>query len=310
MPNTLTFWQGNRDPAIAETLTIGGVPKNLTGCTVKFKMRAPGSLSAFKIDAAATIVSAAVGTVQYPWQLVDVADALGAYLAWWEVTTTATGNKQDMNEVLIQFLAHAPVSRDYVELEEFKKTIALDGLSFADLDVKKVLSAAARKVDEIADRRFYADADALQVRYYSPDNAWTLHVDDIVTVTSLKTDDGGDGTFENTWTLNTDYTREPLNAAADGKPWEKLCVHPSSSFYFPVSYPRSVELTGKFGWASVPQPISIATTMLAHRYLKRVRESPTGVAGFGLDGAVVRFMSVDSDVMDLVGDYSRKVLVA
>jgi hypothetical protein len=34
------------------------------------------------------------------------------------------------------------------------------------------------------------------------------------------------------------------------------------------------------------------------------------VVGFGMDGAVVRMMSIDPDVEDLLTPYSRKVLVA
>lgn len=304
MPSILQWFTGNRDPSIAETLTIAGVAKDLTGCTVKFKMRAVGS-STLKVDAAATIVTPAAGTVRYDWAAADV-DTAATYLVWWEVTTTATGKTQDMGEAIIQILAHADGTNNYVGLEEFKTTLEMSAETFADADIMVALSAGSEKVEDITGRRFYADSDATQVRYYTPTNSDYLNIDDVITITSLKTDDAGDGTFENTWVANTDFIREPLNAAADGRPWERLSAHPSGGFSFPTSYPRAVEITGKFGWTTVPSTVKTATSILAHRYLKRLRETPLGIAGIGLDGAAVRIVSVDPDVRELLEPFIRR----
>lgn len=310
MPDLLQWYIGNRDPSVSETLTKGGVAFDLSSSTVKFKAREVGSATLL-IDATAVIVSAIAGTVRYDFTASDASTGLlsaaRSALVWWEVTTS--GKLQDMGEALIQILPHSE-AQNYIALEQFKHTLSLSNETFADADITTALSAASRGIDEIAGRRFYADADATAVRYYSPSDAWTLYVDDIITVTSLKTDDSGDGTFENTWTLNTDYIREPLNAAADSEPWTKLCVHPNGSYYFPTSYPRSVELTGKFGWAVVPAQIRQATTIAAHRLLRRAREVPFGIAGIGLDGAAVRIVATDPDVQALVAPFSRSVLVA
>jgi hypothetical protein len=306
VPNLLRWYVGNRDPSIEETITIGGVAVNLSGKTVRFKMRAVGS-SALKVDSAVSNSPGIDGVVRYDWLTADV-DTAGNYLIWWEVDTA--GEKQDMAEALIEILAHAPVTADYIELEEFKATITMGGETYADLDIKNAITSASRWVDEETSRRFYPDADATQVRYYTPWREDVLMVDDIITITSLKTDDGGDGTFENTWTLNTDYTREPLNASADSEPWTLLRRHPTGSFYFPTSYPRTVELTGKFGWNSPPAAIKTATTIQAHRLLKRMREVPFGVAGIGLSGEAVRIVGIDPDAASLIRPYSRRVLVA
>lgn len=310
MPNLLTWYVGNRSPSISEDIKVGGVAFDLSASTVQFKMRLVGA-SALTVDQPAVIVSAPAGTVRYDWSAADVTaigTTGGTFLVWWQVTTA--GKTQDVGEALIEFIAHAPTSQMYVELEDLKKTLQLDGLNYANLDLKDIIAAASRKVNDHTERRFYLDADANQVRYYTPDDPWTLYVDDIVTVTSLKTDDAGDGTFENTWVANTDYVAYPLNAVTDAEPWTHFCVHPSGSFTFPTAMPRSVELTGKFGWSAVPWQVKLATKMLAHRYVKRVREAATGVVGFGMDGAVVRVMSVDPDIEDLLGPFCRRVFVA
>ena len=304
----LSHTKGNRSPSLADTIRVDGVAFDLTGSTVKFKMRAEGS-STLKVDTAAVVVLAAAGTVRYDWAALDV-DTAGDYLFWWEVTLPSA-KTQDTPEFELVISEHVPSSPSlYVQVEEFKSTIELSGTSFSDEDVKVALRSACRAIDEICGRRFYPDADAAQVRYYSPDNYWTLYVDDIVTVTTLKTDDGGDGTFENTWTLNTDYIREPLNAAADSQPFTKLCVHPTGTHFFPVNFPRSVELTGKFGWPSVPAQVEEATGLLAHRLIKRARQAPFGISGMGIDGVAVRIMMNDPDVMMLLRPFMRDALVA
>jgi hypothetical protein len=250
-----------------------------------------------------------VGGVRYDWAALDV-DTLGEYLGWWQVTLASlkTQDTPEFEFVVVDHVAASPTL--YVQVEEFKSTIELSGTSFSDEDVKVALRSACRAIDEICGRRFYPDTDASQVRYYSPDNYWTLDIDDIVTITTLKTDDGGDGTFENTWTLNTDYTAEPLNAAADAQPFTRLCVHPTSRFILPVQFPRSVELTGKFGWLAAPAQVEEATGLLAHRLLKRARQAPFGISGMGIDGMAVRIMMNDPDVMMLLRPFMRDVLVA
>ena len=365
--------KNNRSPSLYDTIRIDGVPFDLTGSSVKFKMRAEGVTSPLKVDTAATVMAGSttltgahilpqgtltvastsgflasgallvggtqyveyeaitattflgcskgtgtiaggaavvqVGGVRYDWAAADV-DTAAEYLGWWEVTLPSA-KTQDTPEFELVIVEHSAFSPSlYIQVEEFKSTIELSGTSFSDEDVKMALRSACRAVDEICGRRFYLDADASQVRYYSPDNPWTLYIDDISTITTLKTDDDGDGTFENTWTLNTDYYVDPLNAVYESRPWSKLCVHPSGTYLFPTNYPRSVELTGKFGWPVVPAQVEEATTLLAHRLLKRARQAPFGISGLGLDGSVVRIMMSDPDAMMLLRPFMRDALVA
>lgn len=192
----------------------------------------------------------------------------------------------------------------YLTMEEFKYSAEMTGYNFADGDIPTALEAASRGIDEYCGRRFFADADATSVRYYSPAGPYFVEIDDIVSCGTFATDLDGDGTFETVWTENIDFALEPLNAAADGKPFEKVRVLWPGSNRLPCWH-RSVEVTGQFGWATVPGPVKQATSIMASRLLKRGREAPFGVVGFGLDNIAVRISPVDPDLRFLLEPYIR-----
>jgi len=83
---------GDRLPAISATVTDGrptltspqGSPVDLSGASVRFVMVALDS-GTLAVDAKATVVDAAAGTVRYDWAEGDT-DAAGAYLGEWQIT--------------------------------------------------------------------------------------------------------------------------------------------------------------------------------------------------------------------------------
>lgn len=305
----ITHFKGNRSPSITDTIKVDGAAFDLTGSTVKFKMRQEMSAT-LKVDAAATIVTPAAGAVRYDWAALDV-DTAGTFIFWWEVTLPS-GKTQDTPAGILQMLDHVPAQvTNYIDREWLKSSLTLTGETYGDADIDSAIASGSRAADDFCGRRFYADVNATQVRYYTPTSSRLLLIDDVVTVTTLKTDSSGDGTFETTWTVNTDYVLNPLNAAADGVPWSWISVSPTSSRYFPC-YARSVELTGKFGWAEVPSAVKQATSLIASRLLKRSREAPFGIAFVGsLDvGAASRIARVDPDVQGLLAPYVRPPALA
>src|SRR6266496_789196 len=270
-------------------------------------MRAVSS-STLKVDTAATIVNppGAAGKVRYDWAALDV-DTVDFYLGWWQVTLPS-GKLQDSPEFLIEVRDHAPEAFTYVELEEFKSTSELSGTSFADADIRGALVSASRAVDSDTGRRFYLDADATQVRYYNGD--WRnskLSIDDLVVLTSLKTDDDGSGSYATTWTLTTDFVLDPANAPADSRPYTKILIPSRSAKRFPDScyYPNAVKVTGQFGWTVVPENVKIATRLLAERLVKLTREAPFGIVGLQADGSVARISRSIPDWDALLAPYRR-----
>jgi hypothetical protein len=212
------------------------------------------------------------------------------------------------------------MANEYANLSALKSTLELTGETFADADLSLGLSAASRAIDDICERRFWLDADATSVRYYTPQRSWRLlEVDDLVTFTSLETDPHADGTFPDSWTLNTDFVFEPLNAVADGEPFTIIRVHPKGRFRLPGSQPgvlagttlpRSVRVTGRFGWAAVPDGIQQATVILASRLARRSREAPFGIVGFAMEGgsSAASLARNDPDVMMLVKPFIRSLV--
>ncbi len=204
---------------------------------------------------------------------------------------------------------------DYVTSAALKKTLQLTGETFADDDVAAAISAASRAIDAACGRRFWLDAiDA--TRYYERASAALVVIDDLAMVTSIKTDPSGDGVYSETWVENTDFVFGPQNAVADGVPYQTiyslhagdyvlLAGYLSSGRYFLPAGPRRIQVVGRFGWPAVPAQVVTATSILASRYIKRTREAPLGVAGFGADGAAVRIPRVDPDVMALLDGLRR-----
>jgi hypothetical protein len=290
LPERQLWYVGDREPSISDVLTIGGAPVDLSSKTVTFKMRALGVTTPLKVNQAVSFKDAG-GNWRYDWGATDL-DTAGEYLAW--LVTTTAGKDNTVQEFVIEVRAHAPGLHAYVELEEFKGTTSLKGQTYADGDIQRALVAASRGIDTALHRRFWLDADAAQVRRYTPRSSASLEVDDLVTLTTLKVDYDGDGIFEQTWVENTDFVLEPLNAPADTKPWETICRHPHSSLSFPY-YPRSVELTGKFGWLTVPDGVKQLTTLIASRLVQRTRQAPFGIVAIGPDGASVRAAEIARD---------------
>jgi hypothetical protein len=264
-------------------------------------MRAVGS-TVLKVDAAATVVSEPNNQVSYSFAAADV-DTAGDFLGWWRVTIA--GQDEDTPEFLVRILEHSGQTHTYLEVEQAKSTLELSGTSHSDADLEAALVAASRAVDEITGTRFFTTTGT-EIRYYTPDNPRLLQTDDINTITELATDESGGTGFSSVWTANDEYVLEPLNASLDGRPWNRIRVA-GRSFRLFTEYPRSVRVTGKFGWTAAPDGVQIATGIIATKIMRRAREAPFGIVTVGLDGSPVRIARSDGQVMELLAPYNRDV---
>lgn len=201
------------------------------------------------------------------------------------------------------------ITNGYATLDELKTFLQITA-STHDSVLERSIEAASRLVDDYCEQRFWVDGSPV-VRIYEAVNPNYLDVHNFTTTTGLvvKTDDNHDGVYETTWTINTDFRVEPLNAAADGKPFSRLTAIGSKRF--PVTYSPSygvsysqwnpplygkVEVTAKGGWATVPVLIKEATLLQASRLYKR-KDSPFGISGSPeMQGELRLLNKLDPDV--------------
>lgn len=199
-------------------------------------------------------------------------------------------------------MAFAP----YATRPEFEAWVQLtDQVDAAVMD--SVLDSVTRWEDEYCDRHFWQDGTVGSpvARSFTPCYQYRLDIDDLVSVSTFKTDEAGDGTFETTWSVS-DYQLHPVNRPT-GRPYTK--VETVAGRLFPLRYDHStrgnrVEITGVWGWPAVPGPVKQACLIQASRELKR-RYSPEGVAGFGEFGPVRIGSRLDPDVQLMLDPYRR-----
>jgi len=173
----------------------------------------------------------------------------------------------------------------------------VDAASDTELDL--VIESVSRMIDDYAGRFFYSAGTVTS--YYVADDYLTLPVDDLVSVSSLATDDDADGTYETTWSA-TDFSLTPYNAAQTGRPYTLIEATTYGSRTFPVAVTKGVRVTGVRGWASVPKPIETAAIIQAGRIFNR-RNTPFGIAGAPEVGQMRLLARLDPDVEQMLRAY-------
>ena len=218
---------------------------------------------------------------------------------------------------------------DYVTLEELKSAQELTGTTYADYELETAISAASRLIDDATHRRFYADADNTQVRYYTARRFGDIEIDDLIELAEFATDPVGLGNYTDIWVFPTDIMLDPPNAPADARPWERVVLrrvlpalgYPGSyagaylgggyagwgigRYRWPLQVPQAVRVTGQFGWASIPSKVKEACIILAPRLCRRAREAPFGIVGVNAEGGGMRLSQTDPDVCALLKRLTR-----
>lgn len=199
-----------------------------------------------------------------------------------------------------------PIVDGYTNLTSLKNRLGIDG-STPELDpiLEQVIEAASRMIDGVTNRTFYQRS--AQARVFDAEESWMLDIDDLMSVTTLATDENGDRVYEITW-ATTDYDLGPTNAALYGKPYTRITLTPNGTHMFPT-LSRAVQITGTWGWPAVPDAVEEACLITAHRYYTR-KNAPYGVTGsveLGQQSLVIP--SMDPDVKALLAPYKRIGLV-
>jgi hypothetical protein len=136
-----------------------------------------------------------------------------------------------------------PERGTYVSLHDLKAAIG-ETMTTNDASLLAAAEDASRYVDQHCARKFYVQT---ATRYYTARNPCVIDVDDILAVTTLKTDSDGDRVYDETWAV-TDYD---LTAGDDFNtyPFWRISRTPDGAYTFP-RYARGVEITGSWGYGN------------------------------------------------------------
>jgi hypothetical protein len=256
----------------------------------------------------------------------EVTDSPGVYTTTLTAPTTAgqytviwddgsdTESGQATEDVTVTASAQIVLAAagDYITEEQLKSARGMTNYTFADGEIPTAITTASRTVDKLCGRyrRFWLDDDAEQVRVYTALDDCRVVIDDLAELTTVKTDQNGDGVYETTWTAGRDFTLTPLNADSDNRPWEMLKRRELGRYVFPC-WEAGVQVTGRFGWPEVPSEVVTATLLLASRYLMRARESTFGILAVGgpVEGTMMRIARTDPDIPGLLEGLSRRAMM-
>lgn len=202
------------------------------------------------------------------------------------------------------------ISNGYTTLATFQAYTGMTTVTADEtVNIEKAIESASRSIDRMTNRRFWADATAT-ARQYRATDFYRLFVDDISSTTGLmvKTDTGGDGTYETTLTFNTDYILDPINAPQQERPFTVVTMVGTTLFPSPINLRPGIQVTAKFGWynGTPPDDVEEACLILSTDLVKRA-SSVGGVLGLSELGAI-RMSPLGRDVQAMVRPYRREVL--
>ncbi len=205
-------------------------------------------------------------------------------------------------------IATGGVAAQIVTTEALATEVAGDTVTIADVTdvtddetLDAAISACSRWIDGYTSRRFFATTET---RYYWPWEVGACGVDDLLSITTLKTDADGDRVWEQTWTAGTDYTLYPSNAVANGQPYTKILVGRNGSYSFPLAV-DAVQIIGSYGYCTTtPIMVQEACLIQCARLFKR-KDAPFGIVGTPDLGQLRTITKIDPDIEALLAVYKR-----
>lgn len=187
----------------------------------------------------------------------------------------------------------------YCSLADVKASLRIvDGID--DTIIERAIESATDTISLYCDRSFLSTT---ATRKFTPESKNLVYIDDLVSVTSVKISSAANGVYDITLSAS-DYQLEPLNGVVGGiSGWPATAIRAVGSYEFPFWQDRAtVEVTGSFGWASVPRNVRQATILQAARVFKR-GDSPMGVISSPDLGFIRVGSKLDPDVAQLLEGY-------
>ncbi len=192
------------------------------------------------------------------------------------------------------------ITNGYIELSLLKSSLQIEDNSLDDF-LELAIEGASRQIDAACERVFYQSND--ETRLFTPRDSYVVEIDDLRSVTSIKSSSDADGAFDITWEPK-DYQLEPLNGKSGGVDFPATHVRAVDEYLWPIDgQEATVRIEGDWGFESVPTQIRQACLILSARLFER-RNSPLGIAGFSDIGAV-RVSRFDADIENLIMPFKK-----
>jgi hypothetical protein len=189
------------------------------------------------------------------------------------------------------------ITNGYTTLANVKAGLRITD-SVDDALIEQAIEGSSRRIDGYCGRFFYQKTATVKLFANDP---WRLMLQDLVSITSLRTDDDGDGTFEDLWAAS-EYFLEPTNATIQSRPYTAVTAY-NSGKTFPISNIPPIpliQIEGVWGWPAVPDDVEQACLLLSIRSFSRLNAA-LGVVGFA--DMAIQVRAVDPDVRDLLMPY-------
>jgi hypothetical protein len=197
------------------------------------------------------------------------------------------------------------ITNGYATLQQVKDHLKLTDTADDSL-IERSITAASRMLDQEYRTRWYTTTSD-ETRYYTADDSSILWLkEDLLSVTTLATDEDGDRTYETTWEA-TDFDLLPFNASLDTEPYTHIETTPEGSYSFPTSVSKGVKIVGKFGFctaANCPADVNMAC-IVQSAFLFLSSKAALGVVGGGEMGQEIRMARWHPLVKSLMARFNR-----
>ncbi len=202
------------------------------------------------------------------------------------------------------------ITNGYCTLAEFKQFMTAPGQDLTadigdDTVIEALIESSSRFIDGETVRHFYKSATD-ETRYYTAAESSYCRVDDLVSVTTLSTDDGS-RTYPNTW-ATSDFDLWPYNASIENRPYVQIIPALGGSYWFPAGVAKGVKVIGVFGYPSIPEQIKQACFMISlSAYKRRYGENLSSVSTISAGGVVITPQDVPAGAWAAINQFRRRI---
>lgn len=275
MAATVFYESASEIATIGNTFAVSGV--NTDPTTVSLTITDPDGTATTYTYAGATITKTSTGiyTKDIP------CSTAGVWLYLWVGTGAAS------DAVAGTWTVQPVGEQNYCTLEEVKSRVGIAQTETAyDFEILTKLGSVTKGINRFCGRVFTRAAAASARQFYARDRC-LVEVDDFYTTTGLivETDSGDAGTYATTIS-SSHYQLEPLNGIVDGEPgWPYRRIRAVQTWWPPPWTRPTVQVTARWGWDRVPEPVREAALILANEAFS-LKDSPFGVGGYGQFGII------------------------